>query len=867
MTRFIMKKNLLLSFCALIVFTLSINAEVAQNEHPVLQEKLNINPDLNKKKLYKKHPKTISFYFDNEDMIDIINFLAAEKEVNVILPVGANAINVKVTLHLEEKISVDEAWDILYTLLDIAGYSMVAKDDTYNIVKTTTDINREALPLYIVKPEEIPNTDKRIRYLYYFSNIKISDDKNPNNNEILAILNSVLPPPASGTGGTPAPGGVSFYTPDAATNSLLISDKANNIKAVMNIITALDTADAQEKPEIIQLRYMSAKKIEDLFKDLLQTAGDANQIRLGIRQPNNNTFFKKVRIVADERTNRIIVFGRPQAVQRVKDFINSYIDVELESGKSILHVYQLQYLDAEKFAPVLEKIVKNEKVGATEQSKAGATTAGGTERFFEGVIIREDKPTTISGEQPSGISQGNNNLIIAARNDDYERIKKLIEQLDIPQPQVIIEVLIADLTIDDIASLGSNVRNPLGMGLPDKVNFQAAMTSDFLTNQVTNPTTIQADLLRRAFNQDGTITADCDNIGSNTQPACFSAANFFNQGTMLLSFNDAATGQTWGLTQVRKFIDASKVLHHPHLIATHNKEAEIVLREERLANDQGSGSSGGTTSRTRKWIPAALSVKITPRISSAEMVNLQVIIDIQQFETPPQSFTNTGPQAANTANKITRNVTTNANVRSGHILALGGLTRVDTVIEQLETPLLGRIPLIGWLFKDRTNTTNKSNLTVFISPTIIEPRIRGGVGNYTKNHVQLVKSYAREGMLFDNLQDPITRWFFKTQKDDAEVDLDDFLAQDEFIAPTIFDTRAENRVIAEKVKAQAPVITASAPKAVEKKQTVVIAAPSKKVDIPVALPSQTPTVVAQPKEQDLKSLMADVDNPFEKKGA
>ena len=58
-------------------------------------------------------------------------------------------------------------------LLDIAGYSMIAKEETYNIVKTTKDVTREALPLYIVKPEEIPNTDKRIRYLYYFSNIKI----------------------------------------------------------------------------------------------------------------------------------------------------------------------------------------------------------------------------------------------------------------------------------------------------------------------------------------------------------------------------------------------------------------------------------------------------------------------------------------------------------------------------------------------------------------------------------------------------------------------------------------------------------------------------------------------------------------------
>ena len=207
---------------------------------------------------------------------------------------------------------------------------------------------------------------------------------------------------------------------------------------------------------------------------------------------------------------------------------------------------------------------------------------------------------------PSGEFQGSNNLIIAARNDDYERIRKLIEQLDIPQPQVIIEVMIADLTIQDIASLGANVRNPLDSGLPSNVNFQSAQTSDFLTDTVSNPTTIAADLLRRAYTNTGAITQDCDVPGSSSN--CFSAANFFTQGTALISFNDTATGQTWGLAQVRKFLDGKKVQSYPHLLCTNNHKAEIKIMEERLALDQGSGSTGGTTTQTRRWIPAALNV-------------------------------------------------------------------------------------------------------------------------------------------------------------------------------------------------------------------------------------------------------------------
>ncbi len=823
---------------SLILNLITFNAARSEDNHLVLQDKLN-QAEMPYKKRPSRHKnleKKISFYFDNESLIDIINLLASYKEINIILPIGANAINATVTLHLEDKITIDEAWDILYTLLDIAGYSMIAKEETYNIVKTTKDVSREPLPLFIVKPEELPNIDKRIRYLYYFANVKLVGDERDPQDEVVKLLRDILP-----AEGSPGMLPTTSYKLDPQTNSLLISDKANNIKAFMKIIEALDQNEVPEKPEIIQLRYLNADVVANLFNEqLLRTAGDLNQQRLGIRPPNNGTYFKKVKIVPDARTNRLIVFGRPQAIERVRDFIHKYIDVELESGKSILHVYQLQYLDAKKFAGTLSKIVKSERSGGTEQSKAGTTT-GGTERFFDQVLIFADQVETVSGEQPGGASQGNNNLIIAARNDDYERIKKLIEELDVPQPQVIIEVLIADLSVDELVALGTSVRNPLWMGLPNGVNFQSAQATDFLTNTVANPTTIQADLLRRAYLSTGAISDTCDT--QTTGNGCFSGASFIAQppaqGTTVLSFNDAATGQTWGIAQVLQSLDVTKIISHPHLITTNNQKATIVVNEERFAIDQASGSSGGTTTQTRKWIPASLSVELIPRISSANVVNLNIIVNINQFDSNASTFTNEGPNAASSANQTTRNVITNANVSSGHVLALGGLTRVDTAIEQLEVPFLAKIPIIGWLFKDRSNAINKNNLTVFISPTIIMPRLRAGVGAYTKNHMQLTKSYTREGMIFDNLRDPITRWFFKTQKDDAERSLDDFIAQDEFIAPTIYDVRKEVVRITDAKPHQetAPLTTASGTE--HKDATVAIA--------------------------DLKTLLADIENPFEKK--
>lgn len=847
--------KLSIRFLLLIICASSLHQTIMAHPeefHAVLKDKLqHSDPHHPKKPTRRRHLKQdVSLYLDNEPLVDLINFLAAEKEINIILPVGANAITSSVTLHLEDKVSIDEAWDILYTLLDIAGYSMIAKEETYNIVKTTKEVVREAMPLYIVKPQEIPDSDKRIRYLYYFNHIKVNDDPN---NELLAIVKDVLPAETT------------LSKLDSLSNSLLLSGKSNDIKALMAIIGALDQLEAEERPEVIQLRYLNAETVAGLFNDqILRAAGDANQNRLGVRVPNNNTYFKKVRVVPDPRTNRLIVFGRPQAVQRVRDFIHKYIDVELESGKSILHVYQLQYLDAIKFEPVLRSIVESTRIGGTEQSKAGVTV-GGTERFFDQVIIKADQPKTITGDQPGGSMQGSNNLIIAARNDDWDRIRKLIEELDIPQPQVIIEVLIADLTVTDIASLGANVRNPLGTGLAGNANFQSSQIPKpggdpvtFLTDRLVDPTTIQADLLRRAFNTSGNIVAACDTPSSELPVSCFSTASFLATGTGVLSFNDAATGKTWGIAQVRQFLDGKKVLSAPHLMCTNNTPAEIKISEERLAIDQGSGSTGGTTTQTRKWIPADLSVKITPRISAADTVNLNVVININQFET--LFFTNADPSSAN---QFTRNVTTNANVKSGNILALGGLTRVDTTVEQQQMPLLGNIPIIGWFFKARTNTTNKNNLTVFISPTIVMPRSRDGVSYYTTKHVQLAKNYSSDAMLFDNLRDPITRWFFKTQTTDAQASLDDFIAQDEFIAPTLFDVRSEQRVMADNKKAPA----SKAPTRVAKNEAKTLTAPAIQNTQPSTSAELSKSVViAAPSSaknnSSLKTIVANAENPF-----
>jgi len=687
-----------------------------------------------KSKKRKKGKRNITFSYTNEDIVNVINYLAAEKGVNIMLPLGANAITGKLTLNIEEKLTLDEAWDKITTILDVAGYSIFPRNDMYMVVKNSPNTSKEPLPIYIgTAPHDLPDGDERIRYLYYLSNIKVPET-GAETNELGAVLKEILPDSA-------------IYRFDSLTNGMLVIDKADNIRAAMKIIVELDKVGFKETLDILRLRHTNAVIIADLFnKNILKSSTD-ERFSFGPRRAGESSFFSKAaKIIPDERTNSLIVLGKPQAIDRIKEFIYQYIDVELESGKSILHIVQLQYLDASSFADVLTRIVQGNRPAGTEQSRIiGAS--GGPERYFDGVIIKSDKPSEGGG---TGKYFGGNKLVIAARNEDWERIRELIEKLDTPQPTVIIEVLVADLTLNDEMLFGTQLRNPLDIPFPAGLNFQSAQLNRLISPNPA-PAGLATDLLKKDFG--GTK----------------SLAGQASPGSTVLSINDTKGSGIWAVLQILRDYGNTKILSNPHIIAINNQQASVDIANTRLVAGAASGSAGGSTTAANEEIPAELKVLITPRISSADMVNLQVDIKVNEF---------TNPTSETDATRTERRIITNANIKSHGVLALGGLIKDSTAHITRETPLLGKIPILGWLFKSRDTTLERNNLTVFISPTIVQPRLRGGVGDYTRDYLKVAKKYVNEGTTFDTLRDPVTRWFFKTESDAGQV-LDSFLAKDE----------------------------------------------------------------------------------------
>lgn len=730
----------------------------------------------------------IPIQFRDEELVQVVNYIASHCNANIVLPIGPQPLKAKVNFQLPEKITLSQSWDLLHTILRFAGYSLIPKKNYYSIVKDNPkEAPRDPVPMYIGTPVGLlPNTDENILYVYHLKNNKVTDTSA---GELDAILQQLLPEPST-------------YRTDVATNAIIIKGPAYAIKALVQyVISKLDEANFRETIKRIDLQYTNAAEIASLFnKQILASPSEQlSRLRIEGPKPSDTLYFSRtVRIIPDIRRNSILIFGREDAVARVQQFIQEQMDIEIPSGKSLFHVYQLRYLDAEDVKKVLIQVIRASGAKDEEQSEREAAPSQRTaiRSFGEGIIITSDKPiagasrdrgdedpgyeyeslSTSAGEQIP--YPGTNKLIIAATSDDWDQIRNFLQRIDQPQPQVLLEILIADLTLDDARKLNSIIRNPEKFPFPNGIGFQSAQImpgiipnafGDGADNSplpqtigvMRQPTFSSADLFR-GFNvdSDGERT-DCTGAG------CRTIATTADPGATLLSVSDN-NGSTWGILQIVNVFDNTKILSHPHVIATHNIPTQIVVGEIRRA--RGSANLGNVAPVVYiQDLTATTSVNITPRISAADVVNLQVGIGIDDF------------RGSTDDTKVTRRVNTNATVHSGDILALGGFIRTVDTNTSTGTPLLEKIPLIGWFFKQRSTELRKTSLTVFISPTILQPRTRKSSGRYTKDYLKTVKEDVQAGILFDDMRDPITRWFFRPEGGLSATKIgDEFLAKDQF---------------------------------------------------------------------------------------
>ncbi len=730
----------------------------------------------------------IEFNFKDKKLIDLIDMLARKRGINYIIPQNKaqqekfKAINISYQPIDQKDISLEKAWELATLFLELSGFAWFKRSETiYQITSNASDretrdnITKELLPLYVnTKIEDLPNDDSRIRYIYYFTNLKVPEnDKDPLNQ----IFNEMK------SEGAPKPFVLNKY------NGVLLIDKANVIASIVNLISKLDATGFRETIEVVQLHNISATEVQDTFDKLKKAAGPENTspfIRADTKA-SISFFASDTQIIPDIRNNSIILMGREAAVTRIRDFINSYMDTPGESGKSVLHYYNLQYLEAKDFAVTLSQILAS----STTKSQGKEANLSNIERQFEGVIVVAEKKTKIKkviapydneSVRPGGRKSdalgiqgeaeiGGNRLIIAATQDDWIEIEKLIKKLDQPQPQVILEVLVADISHQKNKIISGDIRSRRMDELTNGFGFMSSNISNVNSITPDHIKTLATDLLGQPRTN--------SNPNSPNNPIL---SSLLTTGNFILSFSDpttpqagysttgsTASGAIWALIRILDLYVDMRIMTHPFLVSFDNTKAAIKQSIVKRNRGDSNPSQSGVIAVNIDDIPASIQVEMVPRISSENRLSLQVAVDISDFNEE-------GDNAENSLTRKTRRVETLVNLNSGNVLVIGGLTNVTETDIVTGTPFFSQIPLIGRFFQGIIKTLNASNIAIFISPTIVMPRLRDGLHLHTRDKLTDARSRLNDSEVYGDNRDPIT-YFFLPNRDSNMNLVNEYLEQ------------------------------------------------------------------------------------------
>lgn len=656
--------------------------------------------------------QTIRFFFENASLENLVHYIEELFHIKFLVdddisPTPANGAILKghkITFKTNKALSKKEAWALFLSFMDIAGLAIVpgTSKDFYRIT-TPTNANQEYVPTYFdTDISELPDNSSRVRYVFFLKNA------------LLATIQNVTQSLASST---------AKITPLPELKGIIITDKSSNIKSLMQVVLELDR-ELPEAMDIIKLVKANAEDVANLYNSLVQTESPQGSAKYMAqrKQPTSLFFPANVRIIPEPRTNALILLGQRKELDKIIDFIKKNVDVDIDLPYSPLHVYNVQYLNAADLAQVLSSVVSFGQ--GTSAAQYGGVRDGN--QFFG--------PMTITPE-PSG-----NRLVVRASKKDFEKLLPILQELDTVQPQVAIEVLVVDLTLNDNRILGNQWHNKVAGSPLNNLDFQTSGLP--LTGG--NAAGIQTG-------SDGSIVTSLISLAQ---------ASYHSPGTTLFTIGNAATG-VWGVIKLLQTSSQLNIVSNPFLIATNKYPAQVsVGNSRRVVTGTVQGSSSPVS--TYGTINANLTVNITPQITSDNRINMAISVNIQDF---------TNALSESDGNTFTKTVTTAASVKNRDILVLGGIVR-NAVSESITSvPILGDIPLVGWLFKNKTKSVVKNNLLIFIAPQIISPKMLRTLDAYTDQKFAFAQN-EMEGMnSLSAKRDPINRTFFSDAGDPADKQL------------------------------------------------------------------------------------------------
>jgi general secretion pathway protein D len=624
----------------------------------------------------------ITLDFQNVELVDMISTISELTGKNFLYD---ETVRGKVSILSPEPVSLDEAYRLFLTVLRVRGFTVVPAGEVNKIVA-----------LAAAKEETLPLTNQRglgDQHVTRILSLKHLD--------ATVAVETLLRPLMPRT---------SYVVAHQATNTIVISDTAENIERLNRLLTILDKTWDSERIELVPLKFAVAADVAALTMQILE-GDDSIAAAAGRAARQAQTGKKRVagQIIPYERTNTLALQGEQLFIDQAKELI-AKLDVEVEAGFTGVLVYYLEHAEAEPLAETINQII----AGAARAPTAPRAAEGQQQAadLFKDVKVTADKPT--------------NSLIINASQDEFRNVMSLIGQLDIKRKQVFVEALIMDLSMNAVLELGTALQGAVDLGDDSIISVGSGMPLG--GPSIVDPAT---SVLTQAV--EGIL------LGGLFNPISYSVGG--------VDFTIPAISALINLSQTD---DDVNVLSAPRLLTSDNEEAEIIVGENvPIITSRSSTTGGENIISAVERQDAALILRFTPQITAGGLVRMKIHQEISGVKEVGGVGTedNVGPT-------LTKTLLRNSIVaRDGETVVLGGLFRNQITKNITKVPLLGDIPVLGWLFKSTSDREEKRSLLIFITPRVInDSEDLGSLTRDTHKDLQLFRSEGGNEAFFEKQQ-------------------------------------------------------------------------------------------------------------------
>lgn len=630
----------------------------------------------------------VAFSLEDADLAELVRVISQLTGKRFIF--GGKVKNIKASVYSPQKVTVAEAYQAFLSILEANKLTVIPHGRFLKIVDTDA-VASSGTPVYGAT-QGAPSEDRYVTRMHRLGHISADD--------AAGVLGKFKTKEAD----------ITVYGPG---NMIIITDTGSNIRRLMSILEEIDVGSSGDQIFIEPIHYSSAQEVEKKINELFDVKGAGGPPSAPKPGGGSTTSVAPAvgdlhvaKIVADDRSNSLIIVATERAYLRMLELIKR-IDVP-QTGEGEIHVLPLQHADATDLTKTLNDIITGAggPGGAPTPPGRGAPAAaqaGAQAGIFEGgVKVSADKAT--------------NSIVITSSLRDYVSLRAVIDRLDQPRRQVFIEAVIMDLQLKRNDTFGVSFHG----GAPfqfDQPNDSVAFGGNKITNTIppvpTDPTALQGFAL------------------GVRGPGISGSQNFLGTGISIPAFGTfiqaiATTGDT-------------DLLSTPHILALDNEDAEINVGDNvPLQSNQGLGSLAGLAGATGAagaagglgalgalgglgglgggfGVPrqdVGTKIKIKPHLNDSNEVRLDITEEISEV----------GASVGGTSGAFQigkRSATTKLVVADQQTVVIGGLIRNVVGRSEEKVPVLGDIPVLGALFRKRTNQNEKRNLILVMTPYII----------------------------------------------------------------------------------------------------------------------------------------------------